>query len=311
MFNVAIINIRDIGKYIIKGLIIITILFTTSSIISKESNTAKEIENTGKKIINYTFLECLNICIPGIKQIELKTSETSPIEKILNSELSIAKHVKQLDDSTIIEEKTEENVKENNKSEEASIPENVKTQVLETNVKERYTNRYGSVNIKNETDFSLTEEMLTPDSVINNPKKVLIYHTHTCESYTPSESFPYEMTGNYRTTDLNFNVARVGTELKNYLEKNGYTVIHDTTYHDSPAYSGSYDRSYITAENRLKESPDTEIVFDIHRDSIGDSTYAPTVKIGEEYAAQLMFVIGTNGGRIRAPKLGTKFKNSN
>ena len=119
MFNVAIINIRDIGKYIIKGLIIITILFITSSIISKESNTAKEIEDTGKKIINYTFLECLNICIPGIKQIELKTSETSPIEKILNSELSIAKHVKQLDDSTIIEEKTEENVKENNKSEEA------------------------------------------------------------------------------------------------------------------------------------------------------------------------------------------------
>ena len=28
----------------------------------------------------------------------------------------------------------------------------------------------------------------------------------------------------------------------------------------------------------------------------GDSSYAPTVKIGEEYAAQLMFVIGSNGG---------------
>ncbi len=27
----------------------------------------------------------------------------------------------------------------------------------------------------------------------------------------------------------------------------------------------------------------------------GDSSYAPTVKIGEEYAAQLMFVIGGNG----------------
>ena len=27
-----------------------------------------------------------------------------------------------------------------------------------------------------------------------------------------------------------------------------------------------------------------------------DNTYAPTVKIGEEYAAQLMFVIGSNGG---------------
>ena len=38
------------------------------------------------------------------------------------------------------------------------------------------------------------------------------------------------------------------------------------------------------------------MVFDLHRDAIGDSKYAPTVKIGDEYAAQLMFVIGSNGG---------------
>ena len=31
----------------------------------------------------------------------------------------------------------------------------------------------------------------------------------------------------------------------------------------------------------------------------GDSSYAPTVKIGEEYAAQLMFVIGGNGSTIK------------
>ena len=37
----------------------------------------------------------------------------------------------------------------------------------------------------------------------------------------------------------------------------------------------------------------------MHRDAIGDSTYAPTVKIGEEYAAQLMFVIGGNEGNIK------------
>lgn len=33
----------------------------------------------------------------------------------------------------------------------------------------------------------------------------------------------------------------------------------------------------------------------------GDSSYAPTVKIGEGYAAQLMFVIGTNGGGLEHP----------
>ncbi|MBO4815667.1 MAG: stage II sporulation protein P [Clostridia bacterium] len=51
------------------------------------------------------------------------------------------------------------------------------------------------------------------------------------------------MTGNYRTTDLNYSVARVGTELTNYLQNKGFNVEHNTTYHDYPAYSGSYSRS--------------------------------------------------------------------
>ncbi len=33
----------------------------------------------------------------------------------------------------------------------------------------------------------------------------------------------------------------------------------------------------------------------------GDSTYAPTVKIGDEYAAQLMFVLGSEGGGNEHP----------
>ena len=34
--------------------------------------------------------------------------------------------------------------------------------------------------------------------------------------------YEYEASGNYRTTDLNKSVARVGSELKNYLEKRIY-----------------------------------------------------------------------------------------
>ena len=55
--------------------------------------------------------------------------------------------------------------------------------------------------------------------------------------------FEYEMTGNYRTTDSNYNVVRVGEELSNYLRNKGFNVEHNTTYHDYPAYSGSYARS--------------------------------------------------------------------
>ena len=46
----------------------------------------------------------------------------------------------------------------------------------------------------------------------------------------------------------------------------------------------------------------SDVIIDIHRDAIGsNSNYAPTVKIGEDYAAQLMFVIGTNGGGLWHP----------
>ena len=119
------------------------------------------------------------------------------------------------------------------------------------------------------------------------------------------------MTGNYRTTDLNYSVARVGTELTNYLMKKGFNVTHNTTYHDYPAYSGSYDRSLETLQSLLVDN-DAQIVIDLHRDAVGSSkTYAPTVKINDQYAAQLMFVIGTDGGRIRPPELEPKFKIGN
>ena len=113
--------------------------------------------------------------------------------------------------------------------------------------------------------------------------------------------YEYEASGNYRTTDLNKSVARVGSELKNYLEKRNFNVIHNTTYHDYPAYSGSYARSLETVQNLLV-GEDTQIVIDLHRDAVGSSsTYAPTVKINDNYAAQLMFVIGTDGGGLEHP----------
>lgn len=113
--------------------------------------------------------------------------------------------------------------------------------------------------------------------------------------------YDYEATGNYRTTDLNYSVARVGTELTNYLREKGFNVTHNTTYHDYPAYSGSYARSLNTLEGLL-EGKNTQLVFDLHRDAVGSSNeYAPTIKINDNYVAQIMFVIGTNGGGLEHP----------
>lgn len=109
------------------------------------------------------------------------------------------------------------------------------------------------------------------------------------------------MTGNYRTTNLDFSVARVGTELTKYLQNKGFNVEHNTTYHDYPSYSGSYSRSLETVQSLLA-GKDTQIAIDLHRDAVGSSnSYAPTVKINDQYAAQMMFVIGTDGGGLEHP----------
>ena len=45
-------------------------------------------------------------------------------------------------------------------------------------------------------------------------------------------------------------------------------------------------------------SNSADLVIDLHRDAIADSTYGPSVMIGEEKAAQLMFVMGSNEGGL-------------
>ncbi len=172
--------------------------------------------------------------------------------------------------------------------------ENVKTEVPDGSKNARYNFESNGIKIYNSSKYTLTDEMIDVSNYSVNKNKVLIYHTHTCESYTPTEKFSYTQTGNFRTTDLNFSVVRVGEELKKQLESYNIKVIQSKNYHDYPSYNGSYSRSLETAKNMLAENQDAEIVIDLHRDAIADSSFAPKVKIGDAYVSQLMFVIGTD-----------------
>ena len=185
----------------------------------------------------------------------------------------------------------------------------MKTEVITNNpIKETYNTEYGKVKIKNETDYALTQEMLTPVITIEN-KNIVLFHTHSCESYTSSDAYPYTPTGNFRTTDLNFTVTRVGTELENKLKEYKYNIIYNRDNHDYPAYNGSYTRSLKTVENII-QTTQSDIIIDVHRDAIGSrSDYAPTVKIGDnEVAAQIMFVVGTNAGGLWHPNWNQNLK---
>ena len=92
------------------------------------------------------------------------------------------------------------------------------------------------VKIKNDTSYEVDiEELLSEPLVVHSDKiKVLILHTHTSESYTPSEAYPYDMTDSYRTSDEERNVVAVGNVIERVLKENGIEVIHDKTSHDYP-----------------------------------------------------------------------------
>ena len=180
--------------------------------------------------------------------------------------------------------------------------DNVSTKVVTKNpLEDKYTDKYKTVKIKNETDYKLTEDILNTDKLNINKSNIIIFHTHTCESYTQSENYKYKETGNFRTTDLKYSVARVGDELTKYLTEYKFNVTHNKTLHDYPAYTGSYTRSLKTVESLLKNKK-SDIIIDLHRDAIGSkSSYAPTVKIDNDYCAQIMFVMGTDGGGLKHP----------
>ena len=73
----------------------------------------------------------------------------------------------------------------------------VETEVVTTQpLADRYDREYNGVKIKNETEFELTDDLLNSNNLEINTSNILIFHTHTCESYTQSENYSYEPTRN-------------------------------------------------------------------------------------------------------------------
>ena len=142
----------------------------------------------------------------------------------------------------------------------------------------------------------INDKPVTGINIDMNKPAVLIYHTHATESFNPTAVFNYEMSGDHRTIDRNYSVCRIGDEIKNYIEKYyGLAVEHDTTLHDYPDYTGSYNRSKLTAEKMLKKYPDAKFILDVHRDAFADSGAARDMMVAQirgEQAAKIMIVIG-------------------
>ncbi|MBO2526868.1 MAG: hypothetical protein CW335_01620 [Clostridiales bacterium] len=131
---------------------------------------------------------------------------------------------------------------------------------------------------------------------------ILIVHTHATEAYTVADGDDYS--GSYRTTDINYNVVRVGQALTDRLNKNGISTVHDTTLNDEPGYYDAYERTAAVIAGYLEEYPSIQMVIDVHRDAVtldDGSEMAVPCRLNGEDAAQLMLVMGTNIAGLEHP----------
>ena len=322
MFNVTIINAKGSLKKLTVLIISLFLIFVLTKLIKRFKTNELFTINISDRLI-----KCLDVEIPSFANIYQKSNTTIKNEEeentnifigeILGVELARIKEKTQTENNNIQqnEENTVNNEESNNSQTQnieqqdenqngdvENIIETAQTEdVTQNPITESFNTEINGVKIKNETSFTINQETIMNNELDINKNNILIFHTHTCESYTPSDKYPYQQTGNFRTTDLNYTVSKVGDELTNYLLGFGFNTYHDKTYHDYPAYSGSYDRSLKTVENVLKTNP-SDIIIDLHRDAIGSkSNYDPSVKIGEDVSAKMMFVIGTNGGGLNHP----------
>lgn len=121
----------------------------------------------------------------------------------------------------------------------------------------------------------------------DNQPHVVIYHTHTDESYWP--------TSRTDSKPGKGDVYEVGAALTDTLQKHGFSVSHSYNAHD-PHDINAYNRSRRTAVQLIKENPDA--IFDIHRDAAPASSYQTS--INGIPTARVMIVIGRSNPNMAA-----------
>ena len=146
---------------------------------------------------------------------------------------------------------------------------------------------------------SLTKEIFRPSEFLDKDMKIthdssspqiLIFHTHSQEKFADS------------TDDDSTSILGVGDYLTALLTGKGYNVIHDRSVYDY--VDGKLDRSkaYTYAEQGiesiLESNPSIEVVIDLHRDGVADTTHLVTEVDGRQMA-KIMFFNGISYSNVK------------
>lgn len=143
------------------------------------------------------------------------------------------------------------------------------------------------------TDVSM--EAYAPDK---GDRSILLYCTHSDESYVPSDGEP--------SIPAKGGIYDVAESFKKAMEKEGIKAVLDKTVHD-PHDAGAYRRSRQTAVSLIKKNMPVAAVFDIHRDAVPKEQY--DAMVNGEYMSKVRIVIGRrNHNREANQELAYKIK---
>lgn len=129
------------------------------------------------------------------------------------------------------------------------------------------------------------EKLLSMDMTLKDTEgegpQILIYHTHSQEGYKDS------VEGDSSTT-----VVGVGEYLTELLTgQYGLKVLHHTGEYDVGDREHAYSNAAPALEKILAENPTIQVVIDLHRDGVAETTHLVTEVNGKQ-TAQIMFFNG-------------------
>lgn len=139
------------------------------------------------------------------------------------------------------------------------------------------------------TDFAdILADMLANRIGANKDVTVGLYHTHSDESYVPTDG-----TSSIRG---NGSIYKVGGAMAEGLKESGVNVIQSQARHD-PHDTAAYKRSRRTAQQLLQKA---DAVLDVHRDAVPPSQY--TGEVNGQKMVLVQLVVGRQNPNMAANK---------
>ena len=233
--------------------------------------------------------------IVPVNERKISVKDFSKIYPVLNAKsYVIAK------EETKVEEPKKEEAKKYDKFDVSAVSSFSYNKNDEANIKISYTSTYQKVkmygftitNYADKTDIDYDAIMKKDLSLSRTKDKILLYCTHTSESYVNSPGYEFSYSGTMRTRDAKYNMLSVAGVLRDTLVSKNFNVVLDTTPHDYTSYDNAYTNSRKTINNQLKTNGKFGLIIDVHRDAYGSLYNGPTVEINGKEVALIMVVVG-------------------